>query len=110
MGMLDDISQAEKSAGSIWKPEPGDCFAGIIVNVRPVPGKFGEQNALDIKSEEDGCIYTVFLKTVLENELKRQNAEIGDEVGIKYLGLTKNYHDYVVKVRKAQASSNGALV
>jgi hypothetical protein len=36
------------------------------------------------------------------SELQRQGAAIGDLIGIKYLGKVKNYHDYIVIVRKPE--------
>jgi len=48
----------------------------------------------------DGQVYTVWPGTVIASELTKQRVENGDKVGIKYLGMKKNYKDFVVLVEK----------
>ena len=99
MSITDEIRAAEK-ASSRWQPEPGDCIAGIVVGIREFVSKFGKGMTADIRCEEDGTVRAVLLKTVLKNEFEKQGVTIGDEVGIKYVGKTKSYHDYIVITHK----------
>ena len=102
MSFLNKIREMEKSNGNSWKPENiGDCIAGEAVSgLRDLVTKFGKRTAIDIRSEEDGLVYTIWAGTVIENELKKQGAEIGDQIGLKFLGQKKNYKDFVVLVEK----------
>ncbi len=102
MNILAKIRDMDKSSGNSWKPEnPGDCLAGEAVSdLRIVDTKFGKRTVIDIRSEEDGQIYTLWCTTVIENELRKQGVEVGDQVGIKFLGQTKHYKDFVVVVEK----------
>ena len=96
------------SGGNIWKPEnKGEMVAGEIVRIRTAEGRFGLQTVIDIIDEEQGLL-TVYAKTVIENEIKIQKAEPGDEIGIRYDGQVKNYHAFTVLVDKAQNSNNQA--
>lgn len=99
MSMTDEIRRAEK-ASSQWQPQPGDIIAGVVVGIREFVSKFGKGMTADIRCEEDGVVRSVLLKTVLRNEFEKQGVATGDEVGIKYVGKTKNYHDYIVITRK----------
>ena len=100
--ILQKIREMEKGDGNIWKYEKeGDLIAGVAVSdLRTVDTKFGRRVVIDIRSEEDGKIYTIWASTVIENELNRQAVRVGDEVGIKFLGQKKNYKDFVVHVEK----------
>ena len=102
MGMLEKIQKMKKSDARIWKYEKvGDCLAGEVVTpLRVVETVYGESRVIDVKSEADGEIYRVWALTVIGNELKRQLVEVGDVVGIKYLGEIKNYKDFLVVVEK----------
>ena len=100
--ILQKIREMEKGNGNVWKPETeGDLIAGVAVSdLRTVDTKFGPRVVIDVRSVEDGKIYTIWASTVIENELNRQAVRVGDEVGIKFLGQKKNYKDFVVHVEK----------
>ncbi len=102
MRMLEKIRKMKKSDARSWKYENvGDCFAGEVMSpLRAVETTFGGSWAIDVKSEEDGEIYTVWAGTVIEKELRRQGVEVGDQVGFKFLGQKKNYKDFIVHVEK----------
>lgn len=99
--LLEQIQTASKS-GAAWKPAPGEALAGEILAIRTFTNSFGTTPMLDIKTEADGQVISVFCKTVIANEIKRQNAQVGDLIGIRYDGKVKNYQAYTVIVRKAQ--------
>lgn len=105
MSMMDDIKNAEKSS-SQWQPNPGDVIAGVVVGIREFISKFGKGMSADIRCEDDGVVRAVLLKTVLKNEFEKQGVAIGDEVGIKYVGKVKSYHDYIVITRKIRHISD----
>ena len=100
--MLQKVKEMEKPSSNAWKPEKvGDCIGGEAVSgLRTVNTKFGDRVVIDIRSEEDNQIYTVWATTVIANELKKQNVQVGDQVGIKVLGLEKNYKNFIVVVEK----------
>ncbi len=100
--MLQKVKEMEKPSSNAWKPEEvGDCIGGEAVSgLRTVNTKFGDRVVIDIRSEEDNQIYTVWATTVIANELKKQNVQVGDQLGIKFLGLEKNYKNFIVVVEK----------
>ncbi|MEE8076606.1 MAG: hypothetical protein V3T60_13385 [Candidatus Binatia bacterium] len=102
MAISEIIRKMKKSSGNSWRPEnPEDYIAGeAVTGLRTVDTKFGKRTVIDIRSEADGQIYTVWCTTVIENELRRQGAGLGDQVGFKFLGEKKNYKDFVVHVEK----------
>lgn len=106
MSMMDEIRKAEKASAQ-WQPEPGDIIAGVVVGIREFVSKFGKGTTADVRCEDDGVVRSVLLKTVLKNEFEKQGVAIGDEIGIKYVGKTKNYHDYIVITRKIRHLSDG---
>lgn len=106
MSMTDEIRNAEK-ATTQWQPEPGGIIAGVVVGIREFVSKYGKGMTADIRCENDGVVRSVLLKTVLKNEFEKQGVTVGDEVGIKYVGKTKNYHDYIVITRKIRHLSDG---
>ncbi len=104
MSFLERFQKMEKSGGNFWHYEkPGDFIAGEAVSdLRTINTKFGDRLAIDILSEADGLVYTVIATTVIANELTKQRVEKGKQVGIKYLGMKKNYKDFVVHVEKVK--------
>ena len=63
-----------------------------------------------MQREEDGKVVLVPCHSVIEREMDKQQAGVGDMIGIKYLGKTKGanseYHDCVVEVEKMNLSSS----
>lgn len=106
MSMTDEIRRAEKGSAQ-WQPEPGDIIAGVVVGIREFVSQFGKGLAADIRCEDDGVVRSVLLRTVLKNEFEKQGVAVGDEIGIKYVGKAKNYHDYIVITRKIRHLSDG---
>ena len=102
MSILDTIRGLEKNIGNSWKPEKsGDCIAGEAVSdLHDVDTKYGKCPAIDIRSEEDGQVYTVLAGTVIERELKNQRAQMGDKIGFKFLGRKNHYNDFLVLFQK----------
>lgn len=101
MSMMDEIKRADK-ASSQWLPKPGECIAGVVVGFREFVTKFGKGRSADIRCEEDGVVRSVLLRAVLKSEFEKQGIEVGDEVGIKYVGKAegKIYHDFIVITHK----------
>lgn len=101
MSMMDEIKRADK-ASTQWKPKPGECIAGVVVGFREFTSKFGKGRSADIRCEDDGVVRAVLLRAVLRNEFEKQGIEVGDEVGIKYVGKAEDkiYHDFIVITHK----------
>ena len=78
--MLERISQATDD-NVVWQPDVGDYLAGSIIDLRHVPSKFDERMriVLEVESEQDGRIYTVFCWTDLEKKVKRLAAAVAED-------------------------------
>ncbi|MCH7701521.1 MAG: hypothetical protein IID37_07520 [Planctomycetes bacterium] len=77
-----DALDNEPERAPVWKPEPGDRIVGTI-------------RAFGKKTSQYGTH-----PTVLREEFQSQDPQVGDLVGIRYLGQPEGqkYHDYIVKV------------
>ena len=102
MGMLDNIRKMNKRNARIWQYDTvGDSIAGeILTPLRVVETSYGKMKEFDVMSEEHEEIVTIKALTVIANEFMKQCAEVGDEVGRKYLGKVKNYQHFLVVVQK----------
>lgn len=96
------------SGGKFWKPEKGGMIGGVIVAIREVEGKFGNQLAIDIDDADQEGIITVFASTVIEREVKSQGAEAGDRIGLRFDGQVKNYKAFTVIVEKGDTPADPA--
>jgi hypothetical protein len=76
--------------------------------VRIGPDEFGSPYPLLEVETDDGEVVAVHaFHTVLKNELAKKRPDVGDRVGIKYLGTPpgKNYESYRVVIERTTASS-----
>jgi len=111
MNMTEKVRNKEKG-DDFWKPEEGECIGGLILDIRSISSKFGsgQRKVIELKREEDGKVVLVPCHSVIEREMDKQQAEVGDMIGIKYLGKTKGanseYHDCVVEVEKMNLGSS----
>lgn len=81
---IDDLLDAESQT---WKPDTeGDTVKGKLIDRGEWTGDYGTSPTLTIQTDA-GDIYVVFCSSgVLKSNVERQNPQIGDEVGIRYLG------------------------
>jgi hypothetical protein len=94
---------AKVSSGNseMWDFEKNPEFYGKILEFGENEGKFGISKFMRCQDTE-GNSWTVFMPTVLESKIANLQAKVGEEVGIKYLGVPhgKRYKDFLVGIRE----------
>lgn len=84
-----------------WKPTPGDTLEGVIVGSRKAGAGFGMQNQMLVQTP-DGAVVAVWLTAWLLQQLRAQEAELGDLVSLTFHGREtgKTFNRYSVTVLK----------
>jgi hypothetical protein len=90
--------ELDREFAPAWKPQPGDKLVGIITDLSSREGEYGVYAICTVRTE-DGEFAAHAFHEVLANELARIAPEVGDHIGIKYLGMDpgKGYHNYRVR-------------
>ena len=104
--MTNDLeTQLDRDYAPAWRPEPGDSFIGTVVELSEREGNYGSYPIVTMRSAsgEERAVHA--FHEVLASEFARVAPKIGDELGIKYLGMhaERGYHRY--RVRRAGASA-----
>ena len=105
----------ESGLPSAWRPdqEDADMLIGEVVEIEVGQSDYGAYPILVVKLS-DGTEKAVHgFHSVLQNELLKSQPQIGEKVGIKYLGDVptkpgskyKSYKGYRVKVERAQGAA-----
>ena len=103
--LFDDIMAALDDAGdgnyaeSFNFENAGDTIVGKYISLEEEVGKYAS-NVYTIE-DGDGKQWSVWGNVVLDDGISE--AEFGDTVGIRYLGMVKRYRNYSVVIRKAGA-------
>lgn len=86
-----------------WKPEPGQFVAGEIVQRHTHDGENGPAVILTLNDEVEGEVAIWCSNVKLKGFIEQESPEIGDVIGVKYLGKQKNpktgrmFNDFAVK-------------
>jgi len=95
--------KAKTSSGNseAWDFEKDLEFYGKILEFGENEGKFGISKFFRAQDNE-GKIWTIFMPTVLASKIANLEAKVGEEVGIKYLGVPhgKRYKDFMVGIKE----------
>ncbi len=104
---LKDRLDEDRETSEAWVPEPGQELIGIITRIN--------ERQSDVEDRDPYPVYTInpiegdlkafhAFHSLASSELVGQDAAVGDEVGIRYLGKTegkvRNYHNYRIVVEK----------
>lgn len=88
-----------------WRPEPGEKLTGVIVDISEGSSDYGTYPLLEVQADDGRVVSVHAFHTVLKNELASKKPNVGDRIGIKYVGIPagKRYETYrVVLERGAQ--------
>lgn len=70
-----------------WRPEPNDEVFGQVVSISEREGDYDPYPYIEIDDEDSGKIIGVHaFHTVLKNEIAAKKPQVGDTLGIVYLG------------------------
>jgi adenine-specific DNA methylase len=90
-----------------WIPKKENEFiVGTVKNFRKITSTFGDVEVMDIEEDETKELLAVMCGTVISSEKEKQNIQIGEHVGIKYLGEEANYRNFIVMVDRPRETKN----
>jgi len=102
----------ESGLPSAWRPDQDDpdLLVGVVQEIEIGTSDYGQYPIIVVRSDagEEKAVHA--FHTVLQNELKRNQPQIGERIGIKYLGDVetkpgskfKSFKGYRVKVERDQ--------
>jgi hypothetical protein len=89
-----------------WKPAAGDKLVGVIVDIDERDAGYGPYPVVTILSDDDSKQYAFHgFHTVARSELAKAKPQVGEQIGVKYLGKPegKKYESYRVTVDRDEA-------
>jgi hypothetical protein len=103
---LQDTLDAPRAA-TAWRPEPGESIIGELADVGERDGGYGPYPVLTLATD-DGARTVHAFHEVLRNELAKLAPQIGERIGIKYVGKhpERGYHQYRLRAERAGGSVN----
>lgn len=102
MSTLAEKLKAKKEQQSgVWHPEEGDILEGRVTEIGNTITANGDAKYAHIETEQGKV--TVFLNSVLQKQFEQEKVDIGDTIGIEFLGKVKSrkgknkeYFNYLV--------------
>jgi hypothetical protein len=101
---LQNVLDATQAAAA-WRPAPGDTIIGELADVGERDNGYGPYPILTLLTD-DGAISVHCFHEVLRSELAKLSPQVGECIGIKYIGRhpEKSYHQYRVSVERPGGS------
>ena len=113
--LKDELEQErrEKEWAETWKPqEPGDMLVGTLEGYDEATTDFGTYTVAHIRDEEGVLRGLWLMHSVLQDEWKEAAPEVGERVGVQYLGQRSgadfDYHMWTVKVDRSETAEDEA--
>lgn len=109
--LRDELEQErrEREWAETWKPDPGEMLVGTLEGYDEAATDYGEYTVAHVRDEEGVLRGLWLMHSVLQDEWKEASPEIGERVGIQYLGQREgkdhSYHMWVVKVDRSDAGT-----
>ncbi|BDG59923.1 hypothetical protein [Caldinitratiruptor microaerophilus] len=70
-----------------WRPEPGGVLVGVVVRIETLATRYGAVPVVTVRPDDGGPLVAVWAShAVLRRELARRRPQVGQKIGIKYLG------------------------
>lgn len=88
------IEDRLESVAEAWKPAPGDKLIGQIVDVDSRTTEYGTYPIIVVLTDSGDEIAVHGFHTVLKNELAKRQPNVGERIGVKYLGKQEKYEGY----------------
>ena len=100
------IEQRLAAESEAWRPQVGETLIGEVVSIGERNSQFGEDvyPLLTVRTDEGRELHFHAFHTVARQELASQKPQIGDRIGIRYLGKPdgKKYEHYRIVVERAE--------
>jgi len=99
------IQNAKKP--KFWIPkEEGDFITGTVLSFRTMTSRFGEGEIMVLKEDDTDEEKALFIGSVIKTARERDNIQVGEHIGIKYLGIVEgegaDYKDFIVMVDRPE--------
>jgi hypothetical protein len=93
-----------------WRFEPGDKLVGQVIDLTEREGNFGRYPVVTLRTDNGDEFAVHAFHEVLARNLAHVAPEVGDRIGIKYLGKhpERGYHAYRVERAGGQRGFNWA--
>lgn len=90
-----------------WKPTPGDLLVGTVLDITERTTEYGDYPIVTISNNDGSWEFHAF-HTVARQEIRRQRPNIGDLIGVRYLGKPdgKDYELYRIVIERLPTSPN----
>ena len=96
------LGEIHERTACFWRPQhEGDGIAGRLIDVEVNVGKNGDSTVFTVETAE-GLVRSFWSSSVLDSEMKRQKAMVGDVIGVRFHGWRQGkrgqYKSFGVKV------------
>lgn len=90
-----------------WRPVAGEKLTGVIVDISEGSSDYGTYPLVEISADDGRTVTVHAFHTVLKNELASKKPNVGDRIGIKYVGIPpgKNYETYRVVLERGATAA-----
>ncbi len=83
------------STAEAWRPKPGERVIGTVVDVDARTTEFGTYPIVVLLTDNGDEVAVHGFHSVVKNELAKRPPQLGERLGIKYLGKSpKGYENY----------------
>ncbi len=91
-----------------WMPGLGEKLIGEVVELDERENEYGSYPVVTVLTDEGEERSFHAFRTVAKNELAKQRPQVGDRIGIVYLGKPegKDYELYRIKVERGEQSNS----
>lgn len=91
-----------------WMPGLGAKLIGEVVDLDERENEYGSYPIVTVLTDEGAELAFHAFRTVAKNELAKQRPQVGDRIGIVYLGKPegKDYELYRIKVERDEQSKS----
>ena len=100
------LAERLDTTAEAWKPEPGDKIVGEVIDVDSRTTEFGTYPIVTLRTDEWEELAIHGFHTVLKREFSKARPEVGDRIGVKYLGKhERGYESYRVVRERAHGAA-----
>lgn len=103
--MSDDLEAQLDQETEPWMAEPGDKLVGRIVELSTMESQYGDYPLVIVQTDDGKEMAFHAFRTVAKQEIARHKPQVGDRIGIKYLGRLpdKTYDGYKIRIIRSEA-------
>lgn len=94
------------SYAEAWRPKAGEKIVGEVIDVDSRTTEYGTYPIVTLRTDEGTELAIHGFHTVLKSEFSKARPEVGDRIGVKYLGKHEpRYESYRVVRERAHGAA-----